>query len=258
MFIAWGERCMGSFITVAKCEWKMQIRNIGFWLLLALALTVSILDCFPSASNMARLDNQLTDHGYVVTRVIKDSLVLMLFGFVFLVSNRIRRDKSLGVAELYMASPISKAQYVFGKIAANLLIALLLSAVLIFGNGAVQLVFGTSSFDIMPYIIGFIAVAVPACIFTVCFSTAMPVITDIRLVYVAMVAYFLLNMIIVPDGTKLPFYLLASEPMKLFNPLLGLGIRTGALMVLNWLFLIGSGAASVVLLLCTRRYWREH
>jgi|GEM_PF-6637328 len=48
---------------------------------------------------MARLDNQLQNSGYVVSRLLTH-VVLMMFGFVFMTANRIRRDKKLGVTFL--------------------------------------------------------------------------------------------------------------------------------------------------------------
>jgi hypothetical protein len=72
-----------------------------------------------------------------------------------------------------------------------------------------------------------------------------------------MAGYFFLNVTIVPDTRELPFYLLAGEPLKLINPYLGFGYKSAELMICNWLFLLGTGLAALLLLLCSRRYWRE-
>ena len=248
---------MRNFSTIAKCEWKMQIKNPGFWIILALGFTLSCLDNFPNAANMARLDDQLQNSGYVVARLLHDAVVLMMFGFVFMVANRIRRDKKLGVSELYMASPLTKGKYIAGKFAANLFVVLSVVGIFFAANALVHLVFNPAPLDVLPYIIGFISVAIPMAVFTTGCSIALPVLTDIRFAYVLMAGYFFLNVVLVPDSRALPFYLLAGEPLKLINPYLGFGQMSGALMVINWTFMLGLGMIAVLLLLCGKRYWRE-
>jgi hypothetical protein len=99
---------MRNFIAIAKYEWKMQIKSPGFWVILLFVLIIGGLDTFPTAENMARLDNQLQNSGYVVSRLLTH-VVLMMFGFVFMTASRIQRDKKLGISEL------QKGQYVAGK-----------------------------------------------------------------------------------------------------------------------------------------------
>lgn len=256
MSLAWEGKAVRNFLMVAKYEWKMQIRNLGFWVILALGLIIGGLDSFPTAANMARLDNQLLHSGYVAARLLT-YVVLMMFGFVFMVANRIRRDIKLGISELYMASPLAKGQYVAGKLAANVCVALAIVGIFFAVNAVVHLVFNPAPFDLVPYIIGFISVAVPMAVFTIGCSVSLPVIMDIRFVYVLMAGYFFLNVAIVPDSRWLPFYLLTGEPLKLINPYLGFGYKSGALMACNWLFLLGTGLLALLLLLCGKRYWRE-
>jgi len=57
MSTAWEEKAVHNFLTIAKYEWKMQIKNPGFWLILAFALIIAGFDSFPTSANMARLDN---------------------------------------------------------------------------------------------------------------------------------------------------------------------------------------------------------
>lgn len=248
---------MRNFLTIAKYEWKMQIRNLGFWIILVVGLVIGGLDSFPTSANMVRLDGQIQNSGYVVSRLLLYAVVLMMFGFVFMVSNRIRCDKKLGVSELYMVSPLTKWQYIAGKFTANLSAVLAVVGVFFIINALVHLIFNPAPFDVRPYLIGFISVAVPMAVFTIGCSVSLPVLTDIRFVYVLMSGYFFLNVAIVPDSRAFPFYLLVSEPLKLINPYLGFGQKSGALMVYNWTFMLGIGIFAVLLLLCGKRYWRE-
>jgi len=247
---------MHNFLTIARYEWKMQIKNIGFWVILVFVLITGGLDSFPTAANMVRLDNQLQNSGYVVSRLLT-YVVLMMFGFVFMTANRIQRDRKLGISELYMASSLAKGQYVAGKFTANLCVVLTIVGVFFMLNALVHLVFNPAPFDVVPYFIRFVTVAIPMAVFTTGCAVSLPVLVDIRFVYTLMSGYFLLNVAVVPDARRLPFYLLAGEPLKLVNPYLGFGYKSVTLMICNWLFLIGMGLLALLLLLCDRRHWRE-
>jgi hypothetical protein len=139
----------------------------------------------------------------------------------------------------------------------NLCVVLSVVGVFFVINAIVHLIFNPAPLDVLPYFIGFICVAIPMAVFTIGCAVSLPVLTDIRLVYVLMAGYFFLNVTIVPDTRELPFYLLAGEPLKLINPYLGFGYKSAELMICNWLFLLGTGLAALLLLLCSRRYWRE-
>ena len=184
-----------------------------------------------------------------------------MFGFVFMTADRIQRDRKLGISELHMASPLAspleKGQYAAGKFIANLCVVLTVVGVFFVINSFVHLFFNPAPLDVLPYFIGFISIAVPMAIFMTGCAISLPVLMDIRFVYVLMAGYFLLNVVIVPDTRRLPFYLLAGEPLKLINPYLGFGYKSAVLLVCNWLFLIGTGLLALLLLLCSRRYWRE-
>jgi len=255
--IAWEEKALRNFLTIAKYEWKMQIKNPGFWIILIFTIIIAGLDSFPTPANMARLDNQLQNSGYVVSRLLAYDVVLMMFGFVFMTANRIQRDKKLGISELHMAFPLVKGQYVAGKFIANLCVVLTVVGLFFVINALVHLFFNPAPLDMLPYFIGFISVAIPMAVFTTGCAISLPVLTDIRFVYVLMAGYFFLNMAIVPDARWFPFYLLAGEPLKLINPYLGLGYKSAMLMACNWLFLLGTGLLALLLLLCSSRYWRE-
>ena len=125
-------------------------------------------------------------------------------------------------------------------------------------NALVHFVFNPAPFDVLPYFIGFISGVIPMAVFTIGCAISLSVLIDIRFVYALMAGYFFLNVAIVPDSRWIPFYMLAGEPLKLINPYLGFGYKSTALMACNWLFLLGTGSLALLLLLYSRRYWREH
>jgi ABC-type transport system involved in multi-copper enzyme maturation permease subunit len=257
MSIAWEEKIMRNFLTIARYEWKMQLKNPGFWLILAFGLFMGLMECFPSAANMARLDGQLEDSGYVAERLIRFTVGLMMFGIMFITANRIGRDRKLGVCELYMASPLKKGQYIIGKSSANLCVTLMIMAIFLAANAIVQVIFNPAPHNVFPYIIGFITLVIPMAVFTVGCAVSLPVLTDIRLSYVVLSGYFAFNEIyVVPDNRKIPFYLLAGEPRKIIAPYIGFGEKHLGLMIANWGFCLGTGILAVALLICAGKYWR--
>lgn len=254
MFTAWGGNTMRNIATIARYEAKMQLKNVGFWLLLAFGLAISLFDNFPSQANMKRL-NFLGDQGYVVSRLMMQSGLVLLFGLMFLVSDRIRSDKKSGAAELYMATPLSQKQYILGKFTGNYAASLLLLGIYLAVNASVHLFFNPTPFNLLPYIAGFIVVAMPAAFFVVACSIILPAIVDIRLFYAVFSAYFLYNIIVVPATHSRPFYMLIGDLVKVvFTYGFAASYQS---MSLNFVFLIGLGAVSIALLLWNKRFWRE-
>ena len=247
---------MRDIITVFYYEFKMQIKNIGFWIVLLFCLVLVLLDSFPSQANILRLDHQLSSSGYIVTRMIRICL-LILFGYMFLVSSRIRRDKKTGASDLLMATKLKKKNYIFGKIFANYCLVLLMMAIYFAINIFIHLLFNPDPINIIPFIIGFCIQIIPISFFVVACSVAIPVLIEIRLFYIIFSALFIFNVMSTPDTRKLPFYLLIGEPIKLVNSNIGFGIRSTALIFYNLLFLIGIGAISIALLMLKKNFWRE-
>jgi polyferredoxin len=97
MSIAWEGRPMRSIGTIAKYELKMQLRSPAFWILLFFGVVIALLDNFPSPANLARLKS-LVNQGYVVSRLLLQPGLVLLFGSMFLVSGRIRNDRKLMVS----------------------------------------------------------------------------------------------------------------------------------------------------------------
>ena len=82
---------MRKMFSVLHYEYKMQFKRLVTWGVLLVATALSLLDNFPSAGNLARLEF-LNEPAYFVYRIVSlDSLVL-LFGLMFLLAGRIPID----------------------------------------------------------------------------------------------------------------------------------------------------------------------
>ena len=104
---------MRKMFSVLHYEYKMQFKRLVTWGVLLVATALSLLDNFPSAGNLARLEF-LDEPAYFVYRIVSlDSLVL-LFGLMFLLAGRIPIDTKTGMKSLLMSSALRKWQYVLG------------------------------------------------------------------------------------------------------------------------------------------------
>jgi ABC-type transport system involved in multi-copper enzyme maturation permease subunit len=166
MCTAWEEKLMNKTALIAKYELKMQIRRIGGWLVFAFSMVLALLDDFPSAANVKRLA-ELPKQGYVVYRLIGQPGIILLFGLMFLLSNRIRGDWKSGTLDLFTTAPIRKAQYLGGKILGNFGYLLCMTGLYLAVNGVIQAVFTPGQFTAIPYFVGFIVVIFPACFFCI-------------------------------------------------------------------------------------------
>lgn len=106
---------MRKMFSVLHYEYKMQFMRLVTWGVLLVATALSLLDNFPSAGNLARLEF-LNEPAYFVYRIVSlDSLVL-LFGLMFLLAGRIPIDTKTGMKSLLISSALRKWQYVLGKL----------------------------------------------------------------------------------------------------------------------------------------------
>lgn len=256
MCIVWKERIMGNIAAISRFEFKMQIKNIGFWLVLALAVIMSLLDNAPTPDNMKRLQF-LYDQNYVVYRTMLQDGVILLFGMAFLIAGRINTDKKKGVIQLFMAAPLSQQQYVLGKFLGNFLIMLLMAALLLCVNAAVHAIFNTASFTIVPYITGMLAIAAPACLLIAACCISIPVFLDVRAFYIVLGIYFLINLFNVNSGEGNPCYLLFGDMAHTVFTYPGWP-PPYASMIANLIFLLGISACALILMLIpNKRLWRE-
>ena len=115
MCTAWEEKTMRKLLSVIYYEYLMQLKRIATWAVLAAAVVISLIDSFPSAKNLARLEF-LSEPSYFIFRTLSFGALLTAFGLMFLISNRLTIDQKTGMKHLIMASPITKSQYILGKL----------------------------------------------------------------------------------------------------------------------------------------------
>lgn len=248
---------MSKSIRMAQYEWKMQIGRLGGWLIFAFSLALALLDDFPSAANVRRLA-ELPKQGYVVYRLIGQPGIVLLFGLMFLLSNRIRGDWQNGTLDLLTAAPVRKAQYLAGKFLGNFAYLLCMTGAYLAVNGGIQAVFTPGRFTAIPYCVGFIAVIGPACFFIAACSLAIPVLLDIRLFYAVFSVYFMANLVLVPPKgvSDLPFWFLLTGGLSRLVYRFHLEALNFGNIMANLAFLLGVGFLALALLGAKRRYWR--
>lgn len=248
---------MSKSVLIAGYELKMQIRRIGGWLVFAFSLLLALLDDFPSAANIKRLA-ELPRQGYVVYRLIGQPGIILLFGLMFFLSDRIRGDWKNGTLDLFATAPVRKIQYLSGKFFGNSGYLLCMAGIYLMANGVIQALFTPGQFTAIPYLVGFIAVILPACFFVAMCSLAIPVLLDIRLFYAAFAVYFMANLIVVPPKGVgvLPFWFLLTGGLSRFVYRFNLDTLDFGNITANLAFLSGMGLLAFALLWAKRRYWR--
>ncbi|HBC27179.1 MAG TPA: hypothetical protein DC013_07180 [Ruminococcaceae bacterium] len=248
---------MSKSALIARYEFKMQIRKIGGWLVFAFSLALALFDDFPSAGNLNRL-SELHKQGYVVYRLIGQPGILLLFGLMFPVSVRIYGDWKKGTLDLLTTAPIRKAQYLSGKFLGSFAYLLCMTGIYLAGNGIIQAIFTPGEFTAVPYLIGFAAIAIPACFFLAMCALAIPMLIDIRLFYAVFTAYFMANLIIVPPKGvgELPFWFLLTGGLSRLVYRFNLNTLNFGNILLNLAFLLGIGLFAGLLLRAKRQYWR--
>jgi len=118
---------MKRLLAVAKYEFLMQVRRSALWISTLIVILLEVWDLFPNAYNFHRLNN-LPNHFYIAGKVAEQGGELLLLITMFLVADRILRDKKLKTTEVIMATPISHVSYVLGKYLGNLLAVAIMPA----------------------------------------------------------------------------------------------------------------------------------
>lgn len=106
---------MSKMLSIAKYEYKMQIKRIAGWIILLFVLASSMMDCLPVASNLARIEF-LGDIHYYVRRVFSFDGLILLFGILFLTAGRMVDDRKTHRRDLFMTAPIGKCSYISGNL----------------------------------------------------------------------------------------------------------------------------------------------
>ena len=251
---------MSKMQSIAKYEYRMQIKRIAGWIVLLFVLASSMMDCLPVASNLARIEF-LGDIHYYVRRVFSFDGLLLLFGILFLTAGRMADDRKTHRRDLFMAAPIRKSSYISGKLIGNFLFALTLMYALLVVSIAGFALFSSSDTTVLEYISAAISVSVciilPATFFVVASSVMLPELVDIRLVYLVYSVLFLINAFTTDQAGPIPFYIFTQGDLAklIWQHPKYLQIHVGSA-CLNLAFMIGIGILAIGLVAGKRRFWR--
>ena len=251
---------MRKTFSILKYEYKMQLKHIATWGVFIAATIIVLLDSFPSATNLARLEF-LSQPGYFIYRIMSLDGLILVFGLMFLLSSRFHTDHKAGVKPLFMAAPIRKGQYIGGKLLAGFLYVLTIVILFLALNTTIYAIFSPVKSGIAEYLIPFgktiVISAIPISFFISFCAMTFPTVIDIRLFYFAISGLFIINATTVGSAGKMPFYLItAGDLIKLIwqhpkYPFSDIGSIAA-----NLIFLISCGLLSWLLLLCKQKFWR--
>ncbi len=251
---------MRKILSIVHYEYRMQIRRRAAWGVFLAALAISLADNFPSAGNLARLEF-LSQPEYFIHRIIGQDGLLMVFGLLFLLSDRIAADEKSGLKTVLMATPLGKGRYVAGKMIGALgftltmFCAFLLTDTLVY---VVALPGGVSACEMAACVCRAAIVSVlPISIFVSFSAVAFPVFMDIRLFYLLAGMLFVLNVVHINSAGASPFYLITSGDLL---RLIWVHPRwpqiDHASVRANLAFLLVSGAGAWLLPVLKRGFWR--
>lgn len=251
---------MSNFFTIAKYEYKMQIKRIAGWIVLLFVLVSAMAECLPTDANLKRLEF-LVDIRYYVRRVFAFDGLLLLFGILFLTAGGLVEDRKSRRRDLFMVVPLEKASYIGGKLLGNILFSLTLMYSLLVISLCGYAVFCTTGVSEGSCISVFIDVSLyvilPATFFVVTGGMMLSEITDIRLVYLLYSVLFLVNVFSPDTAEARPFYIFTQgELAKLIwrHPKY-MEIHAGSL-CLNVVFLLGTGGLAIALVAARKKFWR--
>ncbi len=239
---------MRKMIAIIRYEYKMQFKRLATWGVLLAATVFALLDNYPSASNLTRLEF-LNEPAYFVYRTMSLNGFVLMFGLMFLLAERFPLDNKTGMKLLLMSHALQKRQYILGKLLGGFLYTLSILCIFIALNTAVYFVaapFPISLLDCtVPLVKAIIVSAFPVSLFVSLCSVALPGMIDIRLFYLC-------------SANAAPFYMITSgdlirliwvNPKWSFND-------TGSI-IANGAFLMGSGLVFGSLLFLRHKFWRS-
>ena len=252
---------MRKMIAIIHYEYKMQFTRLAAWGVLLAATVFALLDNYPSAGNLARLEF-LNDPAYFVYRTMSLNGFVLMFGLMFLLAERFPLDTKTGMKLLLMSHALQKRQYLLGKLLGGFLYTFSILCIFLALNTAVYFVAAPFPVPLpactLPLVKAILVSAFPASLFVSLCSVALPGMMDIRLFYLLAAILFVLNAAYVDSANAAPFYMITSgdlirliwvHPKWAFHD-------TGSILA-NGAFLAGSGLIFGSLLFLRRRFWRS-
>jgi len=251
---------MRKMLAIIRYEYKMQFKRPATWGVLLAVTVFTLLDNYPSASNLARLEF-LNEPAYFVYRTMSLNGFVLMFGLMFLLAERFPLDNKTGMKLLLMSHALQKRQYILGKLLGGFLYTFSILCIFLVLNTAVYFVavpFPISLLEcVFPLVKTIIISALPVSLFVSLCSVALPGMIDIRLFYLLAAVLFGLNAAYVGSVNAAPFYLITSGDLIRFiwvNPKWSF-TDTGSI-ITNGAFLMGSGFIFGGLLFLKHRFWR--
>lgn len=252
---------MRKIMSIVHYEYKMQFKRLAAWGVLLVATAIALFDNFPSETNLARLEF-LDRPAYFIYRTMSLDALIMVFGLMFLMSDRLSVDNKTGVKPLMMASTMGKGEYLCGKLFGGLLYTFSMICIFLMLNTAVYCCaapFEISIMDCVVPLLKTVAVsALPVSVFISFCSIAIPALIDIRLFYLLAAVLFVFNASFVGTAEAAPCYLItAGDLIRLIwvHPKWA-QVDMGSA-ISNLIFLLGCGLISWVSLFVKRGFWRS-
>lgn len=252
---------MRKMIAIIRYEYKMLFQRLATWGVLLAATVFALLDTYPSARNLARLEF-LKEPAYFVYRTMSLNGFVLMFGLMFLLAERFPLDHKTGMKLLLMSHALQKGQYLLGKLLGGFLYAFSMLVVFLALNTAVYFVAAPFPISLpecaVPLVKAIIVSAFPASLFVGLCSVALPGLIDIRLFYLLAAILFGSNGAYVGSANVAPFYMITSGDLIRFlweNPKWTFH-DTGSILA-NGAFLMGSGLVFGSLLFMNHKFWRS-
>ncbi len=252
---------MRKIIAIIHYEYKMQFKRPATWGVLLAATVFALLDNYPSAGNLTRLEF-LNDPAYFVYRTMSLNGFVLLFGLMFLLAERFPMDNKTGMKLLLMSHALQKWQYILGKLSGGFLYTFSILCIFLALNTAVYFVAAPFPIPLpactLPLVKVIIVSAFPVSLFVSLCSVALPGMIDIRLFYLLAAILFGANAAYVGSANAAPFYMITSgDLIRLIwvNPKWSFH-DTGSILA-NGAFLMGSGLIIGSSLFLKHRFWRS-
>ncbi len=252
---------MRKIIAIIHYEYKMQFKRPATWGVLLAATVFALLDNYPSAGNLTRLEF-LNDPAYFVYRTMSLNGFVLLFGLMFLLAERFPMDNKTGMKLLLMSHALQKWQYILGKLSGGFLYTFSILCIFLALNTAVYFVAAPFPIPLpactLPLVKVIIVSAFPVSLFVSLCSVALSGMIDIRLFYLLAAILFGVNAAYVGSANAAPFYMITSgDLIRLIwvNPKWSFH-DTGSILA-NGAFLMGSGLIIGSSLFLKHRFWRS-
>jgi ABC-2 type transport system permease protein len=244
---------MNRFLGIVSYEYRMSIRRWGVWLAFGICTLPVVIVMVASPADSTGLVSPLALWSSAGELAWSFNLFMPVVAGIS-VSDRLVRDRRLGVSELFDSTPLNTVTYILGKYTGAMLAALTpLCGFSLALSALIAIVGGLPGF-IPAMLSAFLAINLPAFLFIGAFSLALPLVLPLRVYQVLFTGYWYwgnyLNPAAFPSisGTILNAcgkYMLAAY----FNPDFGGVIQaTRPEAVLNVVVLLACGAAALTAL----------